>query len=45
MGRYIGMEHKIVQIKYKEKILHSESAFSEQEMAWRKNYLWKLLLQ
>lgn len=43
MGIYIGMENKIVQIKYKNKILYSENAFSEAEMNYRRNYIWDLI--
>ncbi|TAE69001.1 MAG: hypothetical protein EAZ85_13535 [Bacteroidetes bacterium] len=42
-GFYIGMENKIVQIKYKNKILYSENAFSEAEMDYRRNYIWDLI--
>ncbi|MCU0391605.1 MAG: hypothetical protein MUE81_10850 [Thermoflexibacter sp.] len=42
-GFYLGMENKIVQIKYKNRILYSEPAFSEYEMVDRKNYIWRLM--
>ncbi len=40
-GHYIGMDKKIVQIQYKNKVLYSTKAFTETEMDERDDYLFK----
>lgn len=40
-GNYIGMDRKIVQIQYKNRVLYSAEAFTEAEMEERDDYLFK----
>jgi hypothetical protein len=42
-GEYLTIERKIVQINYRNRVLYSTDAFSESEMAWRKDYFLRLI--
>ncbi|WP_027002992.1 hypothetical protein [Hugenholtzia roseola] len=42
-GNYLGIENRIIQIKYKNKILYSKPAFTTKEKTYRKNHIWNLI--